>query len=66
MLPCTKEDFQEFIAGLLGKSQTIEAAVGGTFDVSKDDLVSLYHLVHQRVSQQNDGSLVQFSVQIWL
>lgn len=64
MLPCTKEDFREFIAGLLGKSQTIEVAVGGTFDVSKDDLINLYHLVDQRIAQQNDASLVQFSVQI--
>jgi hypothetical protein len=64
VLPCAPEEFTEFISGLLGKAQTIEQVFTGPFEVHKNDIVNTYHLVNQRVNQQNAASLVQFTVKI--
>jgi hypothetical protein len=53
VLPCAPDQFQEFIAGLLGRPQTLEGRFFGSFAVSKENLIQLYHLVTQRVQQQN-------------
>lgn len=64
MLPCEPEQFKEFITGLLGKPQTLTQGFHGTFDITGRDVENLYHLVSQRVQQQNHGTLIQFSVRI--
>ncbi|PCC23560.1 hypothetical protein CIK78_16715 [Halomonas sp. JB37] len=64
MLPCTPEDFGEFVSGLLGKPQTIEKGFSGPFDVSRQDVINTFHLVDQRVRQQNEASLVHFTIRI--
>ncbi|ARU48033.1 hypothetical protein [Sulfurospirillum diekertiae] len=63
-LPCNPNDFGAFISGLLGKPQTIEKAFRGTFEVSKDDIINTFYLIEQRIQQQNDAQLVQFTVKI--
>ena len=64
MLPCTEDQFRDFISGLLGKPQTITKTIRGAFDLSLPDLDNLYHLVTQRVSQQNHGTLLSFTARI--
>ena len=64
VLPCPPENFRDFIAGLLGRPQTISKALNGTFELKREDIESFYHLVDQRVSQQNGPGLVQFTVTI--
>lgn len=63
-LPCKASEFSEFIAGLLGKPQTLERSVRGAFIVRRDDIVNLCNLVDQRVHQQNEASLVQCTVRV--
>lgn len=63
-LPCNPENFCEFIGGLLGKPQTISKAYAGSFEISHADIESVYHLVAQRVRQQNQGSLIQFTIRL--
>lgn len=63
-LPCSTEDFGNFIGSLLGKPQTISGAERGAFELRKDDIVNSYHLVVQRVQQQNEAQLVQFTVKL--
>jgi len=63
-LPCSPEDFGSFIGSLLGKPQTIANAEHGAFEIHKDDIVNSYHLVVQRVQQQNEGQLIQFTVRL--
>ena len=65
MLPCNPNDFGEFISGLLGKPQTIEKAFRGTFEISKNNIINTYHLIEQRIQQQNDAQLIQFTVKIF-
>lgn len=64
MFPCEPDQFREFISGLLGKPQTIERVLAGPFDVSRDDISNIHHLLNQRISAQNDGTLVAFCATI--
>lgn len=64
VLPCDPGDFRDFVSGLLGKPQTIRKSFAGPFDISRDDIENFYHLVLQRVTQQNDATLIQFSVRV--
>jgi hypothetical protein len=62
MIPGNK--FAEFITGLLGKPQTIVRSIRGSFSITRDDLVSLHHLLEQRVHEQNKASLIQVQFKI--
>ena len=64
VLPCPPDQFRDFIAGLLGRAQTIETIVDGPFEVTKDSIENLFHLLQQRVSSQNEATLVQFTTRI--
>lgn len=64
MLPCTQSEFAEFISGLLGKPQTIDRWFDDSFLLSRDDVESLYALVIQRISSQNESSLIGFSIRL--
>jgi hypothetical protein len=64
ILPFSGNDFGAFISGLLGKPQVIESSVPGVFTLTRDDVSNTFHLVDQRVSQQNECSFVQFTVTI--
>lgn len=60
-LPCEPEEFTQFVAGLLGKPQSISFRLEESFEVNRHDLESLHHLIMQRVISQNEGQLAQFS-----
>ncbi|MGN8070623.1 hypothetical protein [Mucilaginibacter sp. 22184] len=64
-LPFDNDQFKEFIVGLLGKPQTITKRISGNFEIHLKDLQSFYDLVIQRVSQQNNGKLIQFNIKIY-
>lgn len=64
VLPCSTENFREFISGLLGQPQEIDGGEFGSFCVDKNDVEQAYHLVTQRVYQQNGVMPIAFSVRI--
>lgn len=64
ILPCEPDQFREFIAGLLGKPQTITRVVDGPFEVTREDVESLFHLVKQRLTSQNDAQMIQFTARV--
>lgn len=64
VLPCAPDDFGEFVSGLLGKPQTIEKSIHGVFEIKRDDVINTYHLVDQRIRQQNEATLMQFTVKV--
>ncbi|HWX84248.1 MAG TPA: hypothetical protein VNZ48_11690 [Xanthobacteraceae bacterium] len=64
VLPCPPDQFRDFIAGLLGRPQTIEGFLGGPFEVARQDVETLCHLIDQRISSQNEATLVQFTARI--
>ena len=64
VLPYDKDEFKDFIKSLLGSPQTITKTITGAFEVNKDDIRNLYLLITQRVTQQNEGVLADFSAKI--
>jgi hypothetical protein len=64
-LPFNEEQFKDFIKGLLGTPQTITKRIKGNFEVHLKDLQNFHDLINQRVTQQNNGKLVQLKTQIY-
>lgn len=63
-LPCEPNQFSNFISGLLGKPQTISNIYHGSFEVDHKEIENVFHLVNQRVLQQNEANLIQFTVKV--
>src|SRR5206468_8826898 len=61
VLPCSTQDFGNFISSLLGKPQTLSNTLRGPFEVASADVTNLHALLMQRISQQNDAVLTQFT-----
>lgn len=64
VLPCSTEDFGSFISSLLGKPQTMANFIRGPFELSKDDVLNLHVLLSQRIAQQNEAVLTQFTAKL--
>lgn len=64
-LNCTSHEFGEFLSGLLGKPQVISRLFPGNFSLSLEDIENFYHLIEQRVRDQNESTMVQFSATIY-
>lgn len=64
VLPCSTEDFGKFISGLLGKPQTMSNTVQGPFEITQRDIIDVHALLTQRVAQQNQGVLMQFTAKL--
>lgn len=65
LIPCNTDEFAGFITGLLAAPRKIARLSKSYFNIEHRDLVNLYHLVEQRVSDQQTGSLVAFNVEIF-
>lgn len=63
--PFDSGQFKDFITGLLGKPQSISKRISGNFEIHLSDLQSLFDLVNQRVTQQNNGKLIQFTAKVF-
>lgn len=64
ILPFNEEQFKEFIQGLLGRPQSITKTLDGSFEVTLDDIHNIYSTIEQRMAQQNNAWLLQFSARI--
>jgi len=64
VLPCEPSQFGGFVSGLLGKTQVLKGIVDGVFDVTSNEIENVFHLVNTRVGEQNEGSLVHFSITV--
>ncbi|WP_213908644.1 hypothetical protein [Stutzerimonas nitrititolerans] len=64
ILPCAPNEFGSFIAGLLGKPRETKGRVSGAFDITSKDISNFYHLINQRITQQNRGNLVHLSITV--
>lgn len=64
VLPCSTQDFGNFISSLLGKPQTISNSVKGPFEIVKGDIQNVHLLLEQRIQQQNESSLTQFTAKL--
>lgn len=64
VIPIDPNTLGGFIGSLLGRPQTIENSFLGHFDLDRKHIENVFHLVDQRIRQQNKGTLVQFTVTI--
>lgn len=64
ILPFNKDQFAGFITSLLGRPQTIQQRFAFPFEVATNDIKDTFHLVEQRVHDQNSANLVQFTVDV--
>ncbi|NER99720.1 MAG: hypothetical protein F6J86_38920 [Symploca sp. SIO1B1] len=64
-LPFSQDQFREFISGLFGKPEQLTREISGNFEIELGDIKNFYYLIEDRIAQQNQGSLVQFSAQIF-
>lgn len=63
-LPMRKRDLGNFISNLLGQQQSFKRQVTAKFDIDHAWLVNLHELLHQRIKQQADSTLIEFVAQI--
>lgn len=64
ILPCDAKDFNQFVSSLLGKPQEESRSIDGCFHVQPKDISNIYHLINQRVTQQNEGSLAHLAIKV--
>lgn len=64
-LPFNKEQFKNFIVSLLGKPQTITKKYRGNFELTKENVYTIFETLNQRIYQQNDAQLIQFRATIY-
>jgi hypothetical protein len=64
-LPFDGDQLHSFIKGLLGTPQTITRNIWGCFEIHLKDLQNFHELIDQRVTQQNNGKLIQLKTQIY-
>ena len=60
-IPIKKKEFGNFVTDLLGQQETISYRNTETFVASHDWLKHIHHLLDQRISQQANANLVDFS-----
>lgn len=65
VLPCTPENFADFISSLLGNPQTLSRRISIAFKLDHDRIISLHELIRQRLDEQNRCLLSQFSVKFY-
>jgi len=64
VFPYNERQFRDFIKSLLGSPQTISNSFYGAFEIEVGDINNLYQLILQRITQQNEGSLIQFKSKV--
>jgi hypothetical protein len=65
LIPCPLKNFGEFVSKLLGNKQVLSGEIFGSFDVGHNQISNIYHLVKQRVENQNEGTLSHFSITVY-
>lgn len=63
-LPCDPANFSSFISSLLGKPQTISKVYTGSFEIKHQDIENVFNLISQRITQQNQSNLIQFTIRL--
>lgn len=64
-IPVKERELGEFISGLLGQPQSLEREQFGYFDINHQWLINLHHIINQRISQQHNSTLLEFSGEIF-
>jgi len=63
-IPVPPAKIAEFLGGLLGRPQVIRGGRRGSICIEMKDIENFYHLIDQRVNEQNIANLVAFDCNI--
>lgn len=64
-IPFEGDNFKNFISSLLGRPQRISKFLEGPFLIDFSNIKNFHDLINQRITQQNSGTLIQFSAKIY-
>lgn len=64
-LPVNRQQFAEFIVGLLGNPQRLSQRYYGYFEMNVEYFQHLHHTIRQRITEQNDGVISEFMVTLY-
>lgn len=64
-IPVGKKDLGSFICDLLGQKQSLERTYDVVFEVDHSWLMNLHDMIDQRISQQANSNLINFSAVIY-
>lgn len=64
VLPVPNEQLGNFISRLLGSPQVIERRIGGSFEITSDDIINLHQILSQRIFSQNRGTEIECNLKI--
>ena len=64
-LPFSEDQFREFVSSLFGRPQELSRTIVGEFAIELGDILNIHFLLEERIAQQNNGYLAQFSAKIF-
>ncbi|EMF7390804.1 hypothetical protein V8094_004587 [Vibrio parahaemolyticus] len=64
-IPVGKKDLGSFICDLLGQKQSLERTYDVVFEVDHSWLMNLHDMIDQRISQQANSNLINFSAVVY-
>ncbi len=64
-IPVGKKDLGSFICNLLGQKQSLERTYDVVFEVDHPWLMNLHDMIDQRISQQANSNLINFSAVVY-
>jgi hypothetical protein len=63
--PLNEESFKEWIVSLLGKPESIEAHLKGSFEIGMQDFIDICTVIDDRITNQNLSSLLEFKAKLF-
>ncbi|EPH6098504.1 hypothetical protein ACS0KQ_003548 [Vibrio cholerae] len=64
-IPLSKKDLGGFISDLLGQKQSLERTYDITFEIDHSWLMNLHEMIDQRISQQSNSHLINFTAVVY-
>lgn len=61
----SRDDIAAFFRSILGRPQRRSRVFYGSFSIDRESVEQFFHLIDQRVRQQNDGHLLTISISVW-
>ena len=59
-----RDQLKKIVSDLLGEPQTIAKYFDGSFDINKNSVAQIDHLVRQRLKQQNEGDVISLIIKV--
>lgn len=65
VIPCKPSEFGNFLSGLLKTPKTIRSRRAMGFEIDREGLIDVFHLIDQRIIDQQEATLTDFKVTLF-